>query len=91
MLINALRRGHSSVEPGGTAAVVRRAIYVAMFSEQNQQLVPLIPCGTTPRGGVKFYRLFPSGPRGRLSFATSPFLPKCPFSAKVQIMPLPTD
>ena len=71
MLINQRApRAHSSVEPGMargcTAAVVRRAIYVAMLSEQNQQLVPLIPCGTTPGGGVKFYRLFPARPRTAL-------------------------
>jgi hypothetical protein len=31
--------------------VVRRAIYVAMISQQNQQLVPLISGAVLPGGG----------------------------------------
>ena len=54
-LINALRRMHPSVSleiaRSRAAAVVRRAICVAVLSEETQQLLPLIPCGTTP-GGV---------------------------------------
>ena len=38
--------------------MVRRAICVAVLSEENQQLLPLIPCGTTP-GGCQILPTFP--------------------------------
>jgi hypothetical protein len=56
-LMNALRRMHPSVSLGiarsRAAALVRRAICVAVLSEENQKLMPLVPCSTTPGGILK--------------------------------------
>jgi hypothetical protein len=47
---------HPSVSPGiprsRAAALVRRAICVAVLSEENQKLMPLVPC-STPGGMLK--------------------------------------
>jgi hypothetical protein len=52
-LINALRRMHVSlaIARSRAAALVRRVICVAVLSEENQKLMPLVPC-STPRGGI---------------------------------------
>jgi hypothetical protein len=48
---------HPSVSLGNRAqpsgALVRRAICVAVLSEENQKLMPLVPYSTTPGGILK--------------------------------------
>jgi predicted protein tyrosine phosphatase len=55
-LINALRRCtlacHRGIPRSRAAALVRRAICVAVLSEENQKLMPLVPC-STPGGMLK--------------------------------------
>jgi hypothetical protein len=51
--------------------VVRRAIYAVALVEENQQLMPWVPCSTTPAGGILKVSERPSvDRRGSLSLAT---------------------
>jgi hypothetical protein len=72
-LINALRRMHVSlaIARSRAAALVRRVICVAVLSEENQKLMPLVPC-STPRGGILKVSERPSVDRRRLCCTNCP-------------------
>jgi hypothetical protein len=75
-LINALRRAQPSVplenrtQPSGCRGSARHLRRRAR--RENQQLLPLISCGTTP-GGVKFYPTCP----GETATVPAYALPRC--------------
>jgi hypothetical protein len=64
-LINALRRCtlacHRGIPRSQAAALVRRAICVTVLSEENQKLMPLVPC-STPGGYVESFGAPKRGP-----------------------------
>src|ERR687898_410532 len=74
-LINALRRARPSVplekrtQPSGCRGPARHLRRHALRAEPATGA--LISIAVLPPGGGQFYRLFPTGPRGRTSFATS--------------------